>query len=206
MHVLILMRIPFRIRMLDHPAGRLRFLNQPRTIALLQVIADLHARTRRRAGLWPEFNLGVRLIAIDGDASDTHFHGADIKSAHAVEVLRDASANGVVVALLFLASARNENRGEESQGQAYALHARIYSNSSEMIHSSILRGSKSVWNYGQIMRRMPVASKIALPPKSGFYLGKILPQRLGGQFLFPSRHDHGGDGISDHVHRRTGHA
>src|SRR5258708_35173025 len=107
MHVLILMRIPFRIRMLDHPAGRLRFLNQPRTIALLQVITDLHARTRRRARLWPEFNLGRRLITIDGDASDIHFHGADIRRAQAVEALSDASTNTVVAALLFLASARS---------------------------------------------------------------------------------------------------
>src|SRR5260370_231584 len=104
MHVLILMRIPVWIRMLDHPAGRLRFLNQPRAIAFLQIIADLHARARSRAGLWPEFNFGVRLVSIDGNASDFHFHGADIKSANAVEVLYDAGANGLVVGLLFLAS------------------------------------------------------------------------------------------------------
>src|SRR5258708_30271486 len=114
MHVLILMRIPVRIRMLDHPAGRLCFLDQPRAIAFLQIIADLHARTRRRAGLWPEFNFGVRLVSIDGNASDIHFHGADIESANAVEVLHDAGANGVVVALLLLASAGNKNRDAES--------------------------------------------------------------------------------------------
>src|SRR5216684_4071624 len=151
MHVLILMRIPVRIRMLDHPAGRLRFLDQPRAIAFLQIIADLHARTRRRAGLWPEFNFGVRLVSIDGNASDIHFHGADIKSANAVEVLHDAGANGVVVGLLLPACAGNENSGEESQGQANAFHAKVSSNSREMIHSSILRGSNSVWNHWQII-------------------------------------------------------
>ena len=139
MHVLILMRIAVRIRMLDHPAGRLRFLNDPRTITFLQIIGDLHACIRRRAGLWPEFNFGVRLVAFDGNASHIHFHGADIESAHAVEVLHDAGANGLVVGLLFLASAGNENRGEESQGQAHAFHARVYSNSRETIHSSMLR-------------------------------------------------------------------
>src|SRR6266852_195228 len=151
MHVLILMRIFVRIRMLDHPASRLCFLDQPRAIAFLQIIADLHARARRRAGLWPEFNFGMRLVSIDGNASDIHFHGADIESANAVEVLHDAGANGLVVGLLLLASAGNENRGEESQGQAYAFHARVFSNSSEMIHSSILRGSKSVWKHWQII-------------------------------------------------------
>src|SRR5260370_1420448 len=80
------------------------------------------------------------------------------------------------------------------------------SNSTETSHSPILRGSKPVWNYAWIIRRMPVASTMALPPKSRFYLGKIFPQLLAAQFPFHSRDDPGGNAISDHVHRRTGHA
>src|ERR1700737_1892041 len=172
MHVLILMRILARIRMLDHSAGRLRFLNDPRTIAFLQIIGDLHARIRRRAGLWPEFNFGVRLIPIDGNASDIHFHGAHIEGAHAVEVLHDAGANGLVVGLLFLASAGNENRGEESQGQAYAFRAKVSSNSREMIHSSILRGSKSVWKHWQIIETNAGRIKNGSASKISFLLTK----------------------------------
>src|SRR6266436_2034881 len=102
MHVWILMRVFVRIRMLDHPARGLRFLNDPRTIAFLQMIGHLHARSRRSAGLWPEFNFGVRLIASDGNVSDVHFHGTHIESAHGIKVLHDAGANGVVIALLHL--------------------------------------------------------------------------------------------------------
>jgi hypothetical protein len=103
-HVLTLVGILVWIRMLDHATSRLRFLDDPRTIAFLQIIGYLHARPRRRAGLWPEFNFGVRLIPIDGNAPDIHLHGAHIESAHAVEVLQDAGADGVVVARLLLAS------------------------------------------------------------------------------------------------------
>ena len=117
MHVLILVRILVRIRMLDHPTGRLRFLDDPRTITFFQVVRDLHARTRRRAGLWPEFNFGVRLIPIDGNASDIHFYGTHIESAHAVEVLQDAGTDGVVVAWLLLAPRAKQQRGEDPRGR-----------------------------------------------------------------------------------------
>src|SRR5437879_12084653 len=64
MHILVLMRIFIRIRMLDHPADRLRFLHDPRAIAFFQVVGDLHARSSWCASFWAEYNLGVRLIAI----------------------------------------------------------------------------------------------------------------------------------------------
>ena len=105
MHVLILVRVLIRIRMLDHAAGRLRLENDPRTVALFQVIGNLHARPLGCAGLGPEFNFGVRLIAVDGNTSDVHHHGAHVQSANPGEMLHDSGANGVVVALLFFASA-----------------------------------------------------------------------------------------------------
>jgi len=129
MYVWILLRIFVRIRMLDHPAGRLRFLHDPRSVAFLQIVGDLHARSRRTAGLWPELNFGVRLIAVDGNAADVHLHGAYIESAHAVKVQHDACANGVVVALLLLASGAKQLRGGERQGQGDAVHARVFSSS-----------------------------------------------------------------------------
>ncbi len=115
MHVLILMRIFTRIRMLDGLADRLRFLNHPRTFTFLQIIGNLHARARRCASLGAEYNFRVRLIAIDGNGSNVHFHGAHIKSAHAVEVLLDSGANGVVFALLLLASAAQQECGGKPQ-------------------------------------------------------------------------------------------
>src|SRR5260370_35173339 len=69
MHVWILMRVFVRIRMLDHPARGLRFLNDPCTIAFLQMIGHRHAPSRRTSGLWPKFTFGLRLLATDDNVS-----------------------------------------------------------------------------------------------------------------------------------------
>ncbi len=113
--------------MLDHPADRLRFLNHPRTIAFLQIIGDLDTYSRRCAGLGPEYNLCARLIPTDGNASDIHFHGAHIEGTHPVEVPHDAGANGVVVALLLLASATKQKCGGEPQRRGDTSHTRVLS-------------------------------------------------------------------------------
>src|ERR1700682_522953 len=131
MHVLILMRVLIRIRMLDHAATSLRFENDPRTVALFQVIGNLHASPLGRAGLGPEFNLGVRLISVDGNSSNIHHHGAHVERANSGEVLHDSGANGVVVILLLLASAGGEKRGEEPQCQGNTFHAKVLSRYSE---------------------------------------------------------------------------
>src|SRR5258708_22991696 len=81
MHVLILMRVLIRIRMLDHAATSLRFENDPRTIALFHVIGNLHASPLGRAGLGPEFNIGVRLIAVAGNGWGIHAHVARVELA-----------------------------------------------------------------------------------------------------------------------------
>jgi hypothetical protein len=105
MYVLILVRVLIRVRMLDHASSRLRFENDPRTVALFQAVGNLHTRPLGRTGLGPEFNFGVRLIAVDGNTSDIHLHGAHVERANSGEVLHDSGANGVVVTLLLLTSA-----------------------------------------------------------------------------------------------------
>src|SRR6267142_2512427 len=138
------------VRMLDHPACRLRFLHYPRAIAFFQIIGNLHSRSLGCASLWPEYNFGVRLIPIDGNASDFHFHGTHVEGAYAVEVQQDAGANGVVVARLLLASSDHQESGGEPRCERNTLHARILSDSRER-HSSILRGQQRVGNDRQVV-------------------------------------------------------
>jgi hypothetical protein len=127
MHILTLVRVLIRIRMLDHAATSLRFENDPRAVALFQVIGNLHASPLGSAGLGPEFNIGVRLIAVDGNSSDIHHHGAHVERANSGEMLHDSGANGVVVILLLLASAGGEKRGEKPQCQGNTFHAKVLS-------------------------------------------------------------------------------
>src|SRR5713226_3607450 len=145
MHIFILTRILIRIRMLNHPAVGLSFLHHPRTIAFLQVIGDLHTRSSRCARLRPEYHLSMRLIAIDGNASDIHFHGAYIESTNRHEVLHDSGANGVVVARLLLASATNQECGGEFSGYGDTFHARVFSESRRKIHFVHLTRTEVHW-------------------------------------------------------------
>lgn len=108
------MRILTGVWMLNHPTGGLRFLDYPNAIAFFQIVNDLHARPSRRTGLGAEDNLGVRLVAIDGNVSNVHIHGAHVESAHAIEVLQYASADGIVVARLLLATAGQNQHCEQS--------------------------------------------------------------------------------------------
>src|SRR6267143_1119566 len=127
MYVLFQMRVLIGIRMLDHAASRLRLENDPCTVALFQVIGNLHARPLGRTGLGSEFNFGVRLIAVDGNTSDIHHHGVHVERANSGEMLHDSGANGVVVILLLFASAGGEKRGEEPQCQGNTFHAKVLS-------------------------------------------------------------------------------
>ena len=78
MYVLILVRILVGIGMLDHPTDRLGFENHPSAISLFQIVGNLHSCARRRAGLWPEFDLGMGLVAIDGNTPYIHLQGAHV--------------------------------------------------------------------------------------------------------------------------------
>jgi hypothetical protein len=127
MYILIPVRVLIGIRMLDHAASRLRFENDPRTVALFQVIGNLHASPLGRAGLRPEFDIGVGQIAVDGNLLDIHHHGAHIEGAYSSEVLHDSGANGVIVILLLLASAGGEKRCKEPQCQSNTFHAKFLS-------------------------------------------------------------------------------
>src|SRR6266478_2922399 len=122
------------VRMLDHLACRLRFLHYPRAIAFFQIVGNLHSRSRRCAGLWPEYNFGARLIPIDGNGSHFHFHGAHVEGAYAVAVLQDAGANGVVVAWLVFASSGNQETGGEPCCERNTLHFRGLSNSNVFVN------------------------------------------------------------------------
>ena len=187
MHILVLMRILIRIRMLDHPADRLRFLHDPRTIAFFQVVGDLHARSSWCASFGAEYNLGVRLIAIDGNASDIHVHGAHIESTDRGEVLHDADANGVVVARLFFASANKQKRGGESQSQEDAFHARVFSDPRRRFIRSSYAGRSPLGTIGRLLRRMPVASKMALPMAGATAMIGVSPAPAEGRSLRSSR-------------------
>src|SRR5260370_16093638 len=106
LHILTLVRVLIRIRMLDHAATGLRFENDPRAFALFQVIGNLHASPLGSAGLGPEFYIGVRLIAVDGNSPDIHHHGAHAERANSGEMLHGSSAYRVGVIQLLPASAR----------------------------------------------------------------------------------------------------
>ena len=112
MNVLILVRILVWIGMLDHASSGLCFKDDPGTIAFFQIVSDLHARAGGGSGLGTEFNFGVGLVAVDGNAADVHLHGANVKRANGGQVLQDAGANSVSVAGLVLASAGGKERGE----------------------------------------------------------------------------------------------
>lgn len=114
MDVLILMRILVWIGVLDHSASGLRFQDDPGAIALFQIVGDLHAGTGSGSRFRPEFDIGVRLIPVDGNAADIHIHGADVQSADGGEVLKDTGAYGLLVALLFFAATGG---GESSECQ-----------------------------------------------------------------------------------------
>jgi len=99
------MRVLIRIGVLNHAARGLRFQNDPGAVPLFQIVRDLHAGAGRSACLRPEFNFGVRLIPVHGNTANIHVHGADVQSTDGVEVLKDAGADGVIIALLLLAAA-----------------------------------------------------------------------------------------------------
>ena len=112
MNVLILVRILVWIGVLDHPTIGLRFQDDPGAIALLQIVSDLHSGTGRGSRFRPEFDFGVRLIPVNGNATDIHVHGADVEVTDGSKVLKDAGADSIVVALLLLAAASDSEDGE----------------------------------------------------------------------------------------------
>ena len=133
MNVLILMRILIGIGVLDHPASGLRFQNDPIAVAFLEIVSDLHACALGRAVLGPEFDPSVRLIPVDRNAANIHFHGADVERAYTRQVLHDAGADGIAVALLFLAPAGGNERGGKPKSQGQTFHANVLSNSNEIV-------------------------------------------------------------------------
>lgn len=126
MNVLILVRILVWIRMLDRAASGLRFQDEPGAIAFFQVISDLHARAGGGSGLRAEFDFGVSLIAVDGNAADVHLHGADVEGANGGQVLQDAGADGVIVAGLVLATACGEEGSEKQRGCGESFHEQCH--------------------------------------------------------------------------------
>jgi len=123
---LTLMRVLVRIRMLDHASCGLRLQDDPQTVALFQIIGDLHACTGRPSALWTELDFGMGLIPSDGNAADIHLHGADIQRANCGQMLQDASADGVLVALLFLASANGAESGERQDCYGKSCHKHVH--------------------------------------------------------------------------------
>jgi len=79
---LTLVRVLVWIRMLDHASRGLRLQDDPQTIALFQIIGDLHACAGRSSALWTELDIGMCLISADGNAADIHLHGADVQRAN----------------------------------------------------------------------------------------------------------------------------
>ena len=126
MNVLILMWILVWIWMLNHSSSGLRFQDDPGAISLFQIVSDLHARAGSSSRFGAEFDFGVGLIAVDGNAADVHFHRADVEGANGSQVLQNAGADGVVVVGVLLASAYGEECGEEQYGYGRSFHKQFH--------------------------------------------------------------------------------
>lgn len=105
MYILILMRILIGVGVLNHAPERLRFQYHPRAFLFLKVVSDLHARAGCPTRLWAKLYLRMSFIAVDGDATNIHIHGAHIQSADGIQVLKDGGSDRCAVACLLLARA-----------------------------------------------------------------------------------------------------
>jgi len=115
MHVRVLVRVLAGVGVLNHSASGLRFLDDPRTIALFQVVGNLHSRAFLRTIFRTEDDFGMCLIAVDGHAANVHVHGAHVERAHSVKMLQNTGANGVIIGPLF-AAGTEQKRSREQQG------------------------------------------------------------------------------------------
>src|SRR5258708_6385184 len=103
--------------MIDHAAGSFRLDDHPCGVTLFQLISDLHAGPWRRARLGPKGHLRMGLPTLNGDAIHIDVHGAQVEGVEGSEMLRDSSANGVGIALLLFASARQDDRDGERRNR-----------------------------------------------------------------------------------------
>lgn len=122
MHAWILVGVLIGIGMLDHAAKRQGFEDDPGSFPSFEVIGNLHAHPLRSAVPRPEFDFGAGLTAVDRDAVHIHVHGAHVEGAHTSEMLHDARADGLPVALLLLASACDAECGEQPRCYSESFH------------------------------------------------------------------------------------
>ena len=127
MHVLILVRILAGIGVLHCPAKSLRLQHDPCAIALFEIVANLHPRAGRAAGLGPELDFCMSLGSVDGDAANIHVHGGHVERAHTGKMLHDGSADGVVIARSFLATGSNKQGSNEPYNEGKPFHAQFLS-------------------------------------------------------------------------------
>jgi hypothetical protein len=101
---------------IDHSAHGTGFDDYPAGVLFFEVVGDLHAGARWRAAFRAKSDLRVGLLALDGERVHVHIHGGEVERAKRGEVLVDAGADGVRVALL-LAAGRWEETGEREDGE-----------------------------------------------------------------------------------------
>jgi hypothetical protein len=123
---LILMRILVWIGVLHRASRGLRFKHGPGAVALFQIVGDLHACAGGRAGLGPEFDLGMGLVSVDGNVADIHLHGADVQRADGRQVVQDAGTDGVIIARVVLTSADGAEGGECHRRYEESFHKHVH--------------------------------------------------------------------------------
>ncbi len=99
--------------MLDGTTGGGGGLDDPLAILFLQGVGDLHSGAVWGAGLGFEFDLGLGLVALNGDTGDVHVHGAEVDGFQGSQVLVDAGADGIGIAFLLFAAGEEGQKGDE---------------------------------------------------------------------------------------------
>lgn len=125
MHVgTVVVRVFCGIGMLNHAAEWLGLHDDPPVVTLLQVVSHLHPGTGGAVVLWAKLDLGVGLIAIDGNTANVQIHGAHVEGADGGQVLQDTGADSVLVTRLLLAGADADTQSEKAQDQGQPFHAK----------------------------------------------------------------------------------
>ena len=96
-------------------SDRLGVLHDPLAILLLQGVGDLHSSALRCPAFWSELHLRLGLVSLNGNIGDVHVHSVEIQCFQGCEVLIDAGADGIGVALLFFAAGREDKKPNNSQ-------------------------------------------------------------------------------------------
>jgi len=107
--------------MVDLAAGGVALEDGPFAVAAFEGIGHLHGGAFL---LGAEENLGLSVIAIDGDLLKLGFHGGEVQPAIFLQMLEDAGADGLVIRARLVASGGEHEQcgGGESYSQTLDVH------------------------------------------------------------------------------------